>query len=485
MKRFAVLIATLVTLAIGVSFATWRVFVPLNVNLRTSALFLEVSDAVATETGGYANLILHLTGTNMLGCLEPHPELVTGNVKSVTFNPDSFLVTRHNDETAYQIGVIGNLEQAEVENLAASFVTVTQITDPEDCAGGDVSWGETEPEVLDATVFVSDMPAGAASLPISDAQAGTTIDWGDGQVQTLTASATGVSHIYDAAGVYTITITGPHTGIWNDTITTTFGLRLVEVRQIASTVTNLNSLFYCGSSGCSNLSSNAMGYLENWDTSKVTDMQWMFYSTFKGATNPPALPIGNWNTSNVTMMDYMFYATYKGATNPPALPEGIGNWTPNVDNRISYMFYGTYYGATWPDSAKPSSGPDLHCWAVPGISASAKPPFDTDFGLTWDTTLQPSWGAAYPVCGGGPQSAPAQLPPLVESEPPVREEPDPEELVIESEKVVIPEVVKIIPVEPDLLEEDSPPPPRLEVEDSKLPAEPAEDEIVGVGETPD
>ena len=41
--------------------------------------------------------------------------------------------------------------------------------------------------------------------------------------------------------------------------------------------------------------------LNNWDTSKVTDMTFMFART--KAFNQP---LNNWNTSNVTNMSYMF-----------------------------------------------------------------------------------------------------------------------------------------------------------------------------------
>jgi len=296
-----------------------------------------------------------------------------------------------------------------------------QECDGDVCSDWNLTPASTE---KDATVFVSDMPAGAASLPISGAQAGTIIDWGDGNVQTLTASATSISHTYAAAGVYTVTITGPHTGIWNQESENTFRTNLIEMRQIASTVTNLSWLFRCYNGftwGCGKLSPTAMANsatwdtsavtsmegtfafamrliprgIGNWDTSAVTNMRYLFGQTYDGLADPPAIPesIGNWDTSAVTNMNQVFYRTYYDTKNPPALPNSIGNWDTSAVTTVSGIFYRTYLNATWPNSTKPASGPDLHCWAVPKPSS-----FDTDFGLTWPTELQPFWGASYPVC---------------------------------------------------------------------------------------
>ena len=66
----------------------------------------------------------------------------------------------------------------------------------------------------------------------------------------------------------------------------------------------------------------------NWDTSNVTDMSYMF----DGAESFNQ-PIGNWDTSRVTDMSYMFCAAY--SFNQP-----IGNWDTSNVTDMSGMFHG-------------------------------------------------------------------------------------------------------------------------------------------------
>jgi surface protein len=72
--------------------------------------------------------------------------------------------------------------------------------------------------------------------------------------------------------------------------------------------------------------------LANADTSKVTDMSFMF----RGANNFNQ-DIGEWDTSNVTNMSWMFESSY---SDPHSFNQDIGEWdTSNVTN-MKYMFYG-------------------------------------------------------------------------------------------------------------------------------------------------
>ncbi len=82
-----------------------------------------------------------------------------------------------------------------------------------------------------------------------------------------------------------------------------------------SLVTNMSSMFY----GCSSLNSPAN--MNTWNTSNVTNMQYMFGYAY--AFNQP---IGNWNTIKVIDMSGMFVHAY-------AFNQSIGNWnTSNVTN---------------------------------------------------------------------------------------------------------------------------------------------------------
>ena len=68
--------------------------------------------------------------------------------------------------------------------------------------------------------------------------------------------------------------------------------------------------------------------LSNWDTQSATNMSYMFYWTAKFDQ-----PIGNWNTSKVTTMQAMFY----WAAN---FDQPIGNWNTSKVSNMGSMFQG-------------------------------------------------------------------------------------------------------------------------------------------------
>ena len=127
-----------------------------------------------------------------------------------------------------------------------------------------------------------------------------------------------------------------------------------------SNVTNMNAMFF-----------NAVSFNQNigiWDVSNVTDMNTMFVSAT--AFNQD---IGNWNTSNVTDMSGMFF-------NATAFNQDIGSWdTSNVTNMIS-MFGGAV-----------SFNQNLSGWCVTNIASQ---PTDFDNGATaWVlANSRPVWG---------------------------------------------------------------------------------------------
>ena len=89
--------------------------------------------------------------------------------------------------------------------------------------------------------------------------------------------------------------------------------------------------------------------LSNWDTSKVTDMSYMFGNT--GLNNSIAtykLDLSGWDTGNVTDMEYMFLYAGSGDKVDTWKVSGLSSWnTENVTNMRS-MFEGTgWRAATW------------------------------------------------------------------------------------------------------------------------------------------
>ena len=74
---------------------------------------------------------------------------------------------------------------------------------------------------------------------------------------------------------------------------------LIKISGLHSNVIHDSRYMFCG---CSNL--RIVEGIENWDTSKVTNMSYMFHA----CNNLTSLDVSNFNTSNVTNMEGMFYS---------------------------------------------------------------------------------------------------------------------------------------------------------------------------------
>ena len=147
------------------------------------------------------------------------------------------------------------------------------------------------------------------------------IDWGDGQVSSITAyNDARLSHTYAAAGDHVIRITGTFPNIWFNN-----GGDKLKVKSVENFGevgwTRADEAFY----GCSNMTSftagttdtSALLYMDNmfrdcsslttldvtnFDTSSVTNMSVMFYS----CSSLTSLDVTNFNTASVTSMSVMF-----------------------------------------------------------------------------------------------------------------------------------------------------------------------------------
>ncbi|WP_408096352.1 BspA family leucine-rich repeat surface protein [Peredibacter sp. HCB2-198] len=233
----------------------------------------------------------------------------------------------------------------------------------------------------------------ALPLPPSGFTYNFTVDWGDGTPKT-THTSYAVSHSYQTAGTYTITITGTMEA-WSFNNSP----NAPKIKKVL----NLGEMgwkdFQYGFKGCSNLTIfnggdvslvTNMSYMfsqaplvtpdtSNWNVSNVTNMGSMFegasaanpntstwqthnvvymYNMFKDA--PMANPdVSGWNTSNVEQMDRMFNnataampdttnwntikvqtmtSMFEGATlaNPDTT-----NWDLGVVTNLNYMFTGS------------------------------------------------------------------------------------------------------------------------------------------------
>ena len=107
--------------------------------------------------------------------------------------------------------------------------------------------------------------------------------------------------------------------------------------------------------------------LSNWDTQSATNMSYMFYWTAKFDQ-----PIGNWNTSKVTTMQAMFY----WAAN---FDQPIGNWNTSKVSNMGSMFQGAKKFnqpiGSW-DTSKVTTMQAMFQWA---------PKFDQPIG-NWNTS---------------------------------------------------------------------------------------------------
>ncbi|KZN61962.1 hypothetical protein N473_20685 [Pseudoalteromonas luteoviolacea CPMOR-1] len=168
------------------------------------------------------------------------------------------------------------------------------------------------------------------------------VDWGDGKEDTNVTSS--ISHRYEAAGTYTIKITGDFPRFYFDeneadrnkilSVEQWGDIRWSSMERAFFNCANLvvNALDAPDLSNVTNLS-YMFGFaaslnqdINHWDVSNVTDMTGMFQGAF--IFNQP---IGTWDVSNVERMGTMFNEAYK--FNQP-----IGDWDVSNLQVMSNMF---------------------------------------------------------------------------------------------------------------------------------------------------
>lgn len=224
------------------------------------------------------------------------------------------------------------------------------------------------------------------------------IHWGDGWAQPFTASANGTSysHTYASSAAWTVKVSGTASSVkvgFSPTLTSvdsfgSLGLTavsflnsdlLASVAPLPTTVTSLYSAF--------NGNDGTLSGVENWDTSRVTNMGRVFAnSSFNGdlagwdtssATTMEGMfsssdfnsDISGWDVSNVANMESMFQ--WNSVFN-----QDISKWkTSNVTNMVS-MFSSAY-----------AMRRDLSSWCVTKIAT--KPDYFNAGNLAF---VEPVWG---------------------------------------------------------------------------------------------
>ena len=250
------------------------------------------------------------------------------------------------------------------------------------------SWGGIDFSAEKTAIYEIDTSLGSRTDVGFTVGNGGIISWGDGTI-TLNenSSSTRLNHSYGKSGIYEVKIRNTRI-YYNDT-----GIRLVtKIKQVASNSSSLRGCyanpdysissnynykdfnncievdisnaangditsFRCAFAGFNKLTT--IKGLDKIDTTKVTDMSYMFYNCdsltdlsilsvldtsnvtnmsgmFYYCSNLVSLSgAENWNTSSVTDMSYMFYYCNKLVS-----LSGAKNWNVSKVTNMSYMFCG-------------------------------------------------------------------------------------------------------------------------------------------------
>jgi len=174
-----------------------------------------------------------------------------------------------------------------------------------------------------------------------------TVNWGDGNSNVITVwNQAETTHTYSSSGIYTITINGICKGFrfvgtgdrlkilsvqsWGGLnlgnsgsyFTGCTNLNLISVSDVLDLTGTLSLIAIFDS--CSSLI--AVNKMNEWNTSAVTNMSYMFNLATSFNQN-----IGSWNTANVTNMEAMFRAA-------SVFNQNIGSWNVSKVTTMAAMF---------------------------------------------------------------------------------------------------------------------------------------------------
>ena len=162
-----------------------------------------------------------------------------------------------------------------------------------------------------------------------------TIDWGDGNVESIVKTDTEnmtFSHTYTSGGVHTIGIGGDATEYYTSPNGNSYqpAISFANNTNVAKLVGSLGAIF--GGSA-----------------------EWMFSNTFSNCTSLTEIP-ENLFSGQRSGADRMFYGTFRGCT---SLTEVPANLFSGITDSAEYMFYHTFDGCTSLTSITGSPFPNL------------------------------------------------------------------------------------------------------------------------------
>jgi surface protein len=185
-----------------------------------------------------------------------------------------------------------------------------------------------------------------------------TIDWGDGTVNTGVNGD--ITHTYENAGVYTVSISGDFHNIQFSSDLSD-NKKLISVEQWGEVQwSTMENAF----KGCSNLVSNASDVPQ---LTRVENFSGMFFGAYKYNQE-----INDWNVSSATNKDYMFASAYK-------FNSDLSNWDVSQVTSMKGLFSG----------AKIFDG-DISSWDVSSVESmksmfSSTTNFNSDIS-NWDVS---------------------------------------------------------------------------------------------------
>ncbi|MEM1324795.1 MAG: LamG-like jellyroll fold domain-containing protein [Bacteroidota bacterium] len=187
--------------------------------------------------------------------------------------------------------------------------------------------------------FRTTSPNESIEIPTRGSGYNYTVDWGDGSSDS---GQTGIaSHVYAAAGLYTVSIEGDFPRIYFDGRSSS-RRKIQSIKQWGDIEwTSFEYAF----EGCTNLTYDATDVP---DLSNVTSMRRMFYgcSAFNGA-------IGNWTMSTITDISSMFQ-------NATRFNQDLSNWdVSNVERMRSILYEATAFNQS------------LGSWNITGLTSTS------------------------------------------------------------------------------------------------------------------
>ena len=306
---------------------------------------------------------------------------------SILAGQSSYSISSDDDGDTFEI-VGSDLKLKSVPNHATkSSYTVTILSG----GGFGTTNSETfdisvDPVILPHTTFVTTWTTTVANesikIPVGGAAGQYTVDWGDGNQETVTGDAL---HQYSDAGTYTVSISGDFTRInlggdsanaqklqsieqWGDIQWSSMNDAFAGASNmvynatdapVLSGVNDMNGMFH--------LTSSFDGDISSWNVSGVTDMRDMFSraSSFNA-------DISGWDVSGVTDMSGMF----RGAS---SFTSDLSSWDVSGVTDMRFMFYGAS-----------SFTSDLSSWDVSGVTDmsgmfSSASSFTSDLS-SWDVS---------------------------------------------------------------------------------------------------